>query len=128
MSLSNGIQETYPKFAASLAKQNIVALRSFALKPSEPDSLLEFVGVEDPINKSREYIAEGKYEAAVNWLATFLPSNDAERLEAELLIGEALLGQRKYDEAIERLGEVLLASPETTRALRTPCSRPRPEW
>ena len=112
------IQETYPKFAASLAKQNIVVLRSFALKPSEPDSLLEFVGVEDPINKSREYIAEGKYEAAVNWLATFLPSNDAERLEAELLIGEALLGQRKYDEAIERLGEVLLASPETTRALR----------
>ena len=112
------IQEAYPKFTASLAKQNIVALRSFALKPSKPDSLLEFVGVDDPINKSREYIAEGKYEAAVNWLATFLPASDAERLEAELLIGEALLGQRKYDEAIERLGEVLLAAPETTRALR----------
>lgn len=112
------IEETYPELSASLAKQDIVPLRSFALKPSKPDSLLEFVGVEDPVNKAREYIAEGKYVAAVNWLATYLPANDAERLEVELLIGEALLGQREYAEAIERLGEVLLVEPETTRALR----------
>ena len=112
------VEQAYPRLTASLAEQNIVPLRSFALKPSKPESLLEFVGVEDPINKAREYIAEGRYEGAVNWLATFLPANDAERLEVELLIGEALLGQGEYDEAIERLGDVLLAEPETVRALR----------
>jgi tetratricopeptide (TPR) repeat protein len=112
------VEQAYPRLTASLAEQNIVPLRSFALKPSKPDSLLEFVGVEDPINKAREYIAEGKYDAAVNWLATFLPANDAERLEVELLVGEALLGEGEYDEAIERLGDVLLAQPETVRALR----------
>jgi tetratricopeptide (TPR) repeat protein len=112
------VEQAYPRLTESLAAQNIVPLRSFALKPSKPDSLLEFVGVEDPINKAREYIAEGKYDAAINWLATFLPANDAERLEVELLIGEALLGEGDYDEAIERLGDVLLAEPETVRALR----------
>ena len=112
------LREFYPKFAASLARLDIEPARNFVLKPIRPEPVLEFVGVGDPVNKSREYIDEGKYESAINWLATFLPASDAERLETELLIGEALLGQRKYDEAIERLGDVLQADPERMRALR----------
>ncbi|HLE20264.1 MAG TPA: tetratricopeptide repeat protein [Vicinamibacteria bacterium] len=112
------LKTNYPQFAASLAQRSIEPLRSFVLKPSQPEPALEFVGVDDPIDKSRQYIAEGKYESAISWLATFLPASDAERLEAELLIGEALLGDSRYEEAIVRLGEVLQAEPGTTRALR----------
>ena len=112
------IEEIYPKFAASLSRGGIEAARHFALKPSKPEQVLEFIGVEDPIEKSRAYIDDGKYGSAINWLSTFLPASDAERLESQLLIGEALLAQRNYLDAIDRLGEVLQASPDTTRALR----------
>ena len=112
------IEENYPKFAASLSRGGIEAARHFALKPTRPEPVLEFIGVEDPIEKSRAYIEEGKYESAINWLARFLPSSDAERLESQLLTGEALLAQRNYDDAIDRLGEVLQAAPDKTRALR----------
>ncbi len=112
------IEEIYPKFAASLSQRGIEPARHYVLKPTEPKPVLEFIGVEDPIEKSRAYIEEGKFESAINWLATFLPSSDAERLESQLLIGEALLAQAKYDDAIDRLGEVLQAAPDKTRALR----------
>ncbi len=112
------IEEIYPKFAASLSQRGIEPVRSYVLKPTRSKPVLEFIGVEDPIEKSRAYIEEGKYESAINWLATFLPSSDAERLESQLLIGEALLAQEMYDDAIDRLGEVLQAAPDKTRALR----------
>jgi tetratricopeptide (TPR) repeat protein len=89
------------------------------LKPTRREDPLEtVVGVEDPIGQAREYIAGGKFKQAVAWLETFMPTNDDERHEVRLLVGEALLGDGRYPEAIEELGEVLLANPRELRALR----------
>ena len=54
----------------------------------------------------------------MSWLATFLPTTDDERIEVQLLIGEALLADKQYIEAIEELGDVLLVEPGKVRALR----------
>ena len=115
---SERLERLFPRLMGSLKQADIEPSRHFVLKPSETDSDLELVGVEDPIGRSREYIAEGKFQSAVNWLTTFMPSSDAERAQARLLMGEALLADGRYDDAIEKLGEVLQAEPENLRALR----------
>ena len=109
----------YPSLSKSLDRSGVAPVRRFMLKPTTRDNPLEVVvGADDPIRQARTYIADGKYKQAVNWLETFLPTTDSERGEARLLIGEALLADRKYAEAIEELGEVLLRDPRETRALR----------
>jgi tetratricopeptide (TPR) repeat protein len=108
----------YPKLASSLVAADIQPTSHLILKPTRQESPLELVEVEDPISRARDYIAEGKYQQAVNWLRTFMPASDRERAQARLLIGEAFLGDREYGEAINRLGEVLEADPENLRALR----------
>jgi len=109
----------YPELAASLERQGIVPARHFMLKPTQTEVPLErVVGLEDPIKQAREYIADGKYRQAISWLETFMPASDDERSEAQLLVGEALLADRAYAEAIEELGEVLLIDPSDQRALR----------
>lgn len=109
----------YPQLVASLDQAGIAPARHFILKPtSRPDVLKGVVATEDPIRQARYYIAERKFQQAVNWLGTFMPTTDGERNEVRLLVGEALLGDRRYPEAIEELGEVLLAKPGELRALR----------
>ncbi|MGH9318500.1 MAG: tetratricopeptide repeat protein [Vicinamibacteria bacterium] len=109
----------YPRLAASLDRGGVAPGRHFILKPSRrADPLEGVIGVEDPIRQSRDYIAQGKFKQAVNWLETFMPTSDDERNEVRLLVGEALLGDSRYPEAIEELGEVLLANPKELRALR----------
>ncbi|HEY7697290.1 MAG TPA: tetratricopeptide repeat protein [Vicinamibacteria bacterium] len=109
----------YPRLAQSLEHDGIAPARHFILKPTRrPDPLESVVGAEDPIRQAREYITEHKYKQAVAWLETFMPTNDNERNEVRLLVGEALLGDRRYGEAIEELGEVLLSNPKELRALR----------
>lgn len=112
------MERLFPRLMSSLQQADIEFSRHFVLKPSESDSDLQFVGTEDPIARSREYIAEGKFQSAVNWLTTFMPSSDTERAQARLLMGEALLADGQHEEAIEKLGEVLEAEPENLRALR----------
>lgn len=113
------LESAYPSFTASLDQRGIVPARHFMLKPIRRDAPLErVVGIEEPIEQAREYIADGKYKQAVNWLETFMPTSDGERNEARLLVGEAFLGDRRFSEAIEELGEVLLANPRQKRALR----------
>jgi tetratricopeptide (TPR) repeat protein len=109
----------YPRLTESLEKQGIAPARHFMLKPTARENPLESVsGAEDPIRQAREYIAERKFKQAIAWLETFMPTNDAERDEVRLVIGEALLGDQRYPEAIEELGEVLLSNPQELRALR----------
>ncbi len=109
----------YPRLAKSLEVDGIAPARHFILKPTRREDPLEgVVGAEEPIRQAREYIAERKFKQAVAWLETFMPTNDGERHEVRLLVGEALLGDRRYPEAIEELGEVLLANPKELRALR----------
>ncbi len=109
----------YPRLAQSLEKDGVAPARHFMLKPTRrADPLSSVVGIEDPIRQAREYIAERKFKQAVAWLETFMPTNDDERHEVRLLVGEALLGDGRYPEAIEELGEVLLANPKELRALR----------
>ncbi len=109
----------YPRLAQSLDRDGIAPARHFILKPTRREDPLEsVVGVEDPIRQAREYIAARKFKQAVAWLETFMPTNDTERHEVQLLVGEALLGDRRYPEAIEELGDVLLANPKELRALR----------
>ena len=109
----------YPRLAQSLERDGIAPARHFILKPTRREDPLEtVVGIEDPIRQAREYISGGKFKQAVAWLETFMPTNDDERDEVRLLVGEALLGDGRYPEAIEELGEVLLANPRELRALR----------
>ena len=109
----------YPRLAQSLDRDGIAPARHFILKPTRrADPLESVVGAEDPIRQAREYIASRKFTQAVAWLETFMPTNDSERHQVRLLVGEALLGDRRYPESIEELGEVLLANPRELRALR----------
>ncbi len=112
------LTSNYPDLTAGLARLEVEPKRHFMLKPAIRQSPLELVEIDDPIRRARDYITEGRYQQAVNWLQTFMPASDVERSEAKLLIGEALLARGKYDEAIEKLGDVLQADPENHRALR----------
>jgi tetratricopeptide (TPR) repeat protein len=107
-----------PALADSLARSNVEPRSYFFVKPRVVDSPPALAADSDPLDRAREYIAERKYRKAVVWLETTMPASDAERLETRFLVGEALLGERRYPDAIEELGEVLQARPENTRALR----------
>ncbi len=83
----------YPQLTKSLEQDGIAPARHFMLKPTKrADPLESVVGIEDPIRQAREYIAQRKFKQAVAWLETFMPTNDSERHEIRLLVGEALLG------------------------------------
>jgi tetratricopeptide (TPR) repeat protein len=113
------LDKFYPSFTRSLDLDGVVPARHFMLRPSVREEPLErVVAIEDPIKAARDYIAAGKFRQAVSWLETFMPTTDGERNEARLLVGEAFLGDRRYGDAIEELGEVLLANPREVRALR----------
>lgn len=113
------LESFYPNLTESMNRNGVAPARHFMLKPTpRVDALDRVVGLEDPIRQARRYIADRKFEQARSWLETFMPTTDVERSEVRLLIGEALLGDRRYPEAIHELGEVLLASPRETRALR----------
>ena len=113
------LSSSYPTLVGSLERQGIVPARHFMLKPTEvPGPLVRVVGLDDPIKQAREYIRDGKYRQALTWLNTFMPASDEERTEVKLLVGEALLADQEYEDAIEELGEVLLIDPSNTRALR----------
>ena len=110
---------TYPALASSLSESSVVPQRHFMLRPTRPAPPLEMVvGVEDPIRQARRYIEDGKFAQAINWLSTFMPVSDRHRNEVRLLVGEAHLGSRDLELAIEELGEVLLQNPSNLRALR----------
>lgn len=113
------LSSSYPTLVGSLERQGIVPARHFMLKPTRvPGPLERVVGLDDPIRQAREYIGDGKYRQAITWLDTFMPASDDERTVAKLLAGEALLGDELYQDAIEKLGDVLLIDPSNTRALR----------
>lgn len=102
----------------SLMEAGVEPTKHFFLKPVEESSPLELANVDDPLNQARDYMQDGKYEQALSWLQTFMPTTDTERAEMKLLVGEIHLSDKNYDDAIERLGEVLLDDPENIRALR----------
>lgn len=106
----------YAQLDASLRESDVQPMRYFFLEPvAGPLSAASDV---DPVDRARDYLRDGKFEQALRWLETMLPSSDRERAEVRLLVGEALLGQKRYAEAIEQVGEALLAEPENARALR----------
>ena len=110
---------TYPRLASTFRTDGLIPARHFMLKPSRRENHNEaVVAMDDPIRTARDYITDGKYSLAVHWLKSFVPVSDAKRFEAKLLVGEALLGDKQYPEAIEVIGEVLLVFPRNKRALR----------
>ncbi|HXV60922.1 MAG TPA: tetratricopeptide repeat protein [Vicinamibacteria bacterium] len=108
---------THPRLVASLVEEGVAPERYFFLKPRSGSPALT-AALDDPIDRARDYIAEGKFRQAIAWLQTQLPTTDDERSTFRLLIGEAFLGDRQYPAAIRELGEVLLGDPENWRALR----------
>ncbi len=113
------LANVYPVLAASLEEDAVSPRRHFMLRPTRQDPPLEaVVGMDDPITQARRYIEDGKFAQAINWLSTFMPVSDSQQSEVRLLIGEAHLGARDLDLAIEELGEVLLGQPGNVRALR----------
>jgi tetratricopeptide (TPR) repeat protein len=116
------LRESHPVLAESLDRSEVSPRRDFFLEPgrenAEAESVLALDSGKDPLGRARLYIREGKFREAIDWLSTSLPTTDGERAEMRLLGGEALLGDRRYAEAVEELGEALLAAPENERALR----------
>jgi tetratricopeptide (TPR) repeat protein len=108
----------HPRLHKSLEAASARPQRYFFVQPHEPVDPLELVTPNEPLERAREYIRERKFRQATDWLATLMPASDAERLEMRMLAGEALLGDKKYSEAVEELGEVLLADAGDQRALR----------
>ena len=102
----------------SLTQAGVEPSSYFFLTPVEEPAPLELANVDAPLNQARDYMDERKYEQALGWLQTFMPTTDAERAEMRLLIGEIYLSDKRYHDAIEELGEVLLDEPENMRALR----------
>lgn len=116
------LRDHHPQLAESLVRFEISPRRYFFVEPraanAESGGALELDSGEDPLGRARLYIREGKFRQAIDWLSSSLPTSDAERAESRLLTGEALLGDRRYTEAVEELGEVLLTTPSNVRALR----------
>jgi len=108
----------HPRLMESVQKSGAEPTRYFFLEPKVEESPLEIAALHSPLNQARDYISDRKFDQALSWLATFLPTTDDERIEVRLLVGEALLADKKYIEAIEELGEVLLVEPGRERALR----------
>ncbi len=112
------LEVRHPALFASLAQAGVEPMKYFFLKPIEQPSLLELAAVQDPLEQAREYMNDGKYRQALSWLQTFMPTTDEQRAEMKLLVGEIYLSDKKYEDAIEQFGEVLLDDPESMRALR----------
>lgn len=102
----------------SLTEAGVEPSSYFFLTPVDEAAPLELANVDDPLNQARDYMEDAKYEQALSWLQTFMPTTDAEREEMRLLVGEIYLSDKRYEDAIEELGEVLLDEPENMRALR----------
>jgi tetratricopeptide (TPR) repeat protein len=102
----------------SLTEAGVEPSSYFFLTPVDEEEPLELANVDDPLNQARDYMEDAKYEQALSWLQTFMPTTDAEREEMRLLVGEIYLSDKKYEDAIEELGDVLLDEPENMRALR----------
>jgi len=102
----------------SLTEAGVEPSSYFFLVPVEEPAPLELANVDDPLNQARDYMEDRKYDQALSWLQTFMPTTDAERAEMRLLVGEIYLSDKRYHDAIEELGEVLLDEPENMRALR----------
>ena len=108
----------HPGLMESVRASGVEPTRYFFLEPQVEESPLEIASLHSPLNQARDYISDSKFDQALSWLATFLPTTDDERIEVKLLIGEALLADKQYIEAIEELGDVLLVDPGKVRALR----------
>ncbi len=108
----------HPRLMESVQKSGAEPKRYFFLEPKLEESPLEIAALHSPLNQARDYISDRRFDQALSWLATFLPTTDDERIEVQLLVGEALLADKQYIEAIEELGEVLLVEPGRERALR----------
>jgi tetratricopeptide (TPR) repeat protein len=108
----------HPVFYNSLSAAGVEPTRYFFLKPIEEPSPLELANVDEPLEQARDYMKDGKYRQALSWLQTFMPTTDVQRAEMKLLVGEIYLSDKKYEEAIEQLGEVLIDDPQSMRALR----------
>lgn len=108
----------HPVLLDSLSRAGVEPTKYFFLKPIDVPSPLELANVNDPLEQARDYMNDGKYEQALSWLQTFMPTTDEQRTETKLLVGEIYLSDKKYPDAIEQLGEVLLDNPENMRALR----------
>lgn len=102
----------------SLVKAEVEPASYFFLTPIDVPSPLELANVNDPLQQARDYMEDRKYEQALAWLQTFMPTTDAERAEVKLLVGEIYLSDKRYDDAIEELGDILVGDPENMRALR----------
>jgi len=102
----------------SLSEAGVEPSSYFFLTPVDEAAPLELANVDDPLNQARDYMEDAKYDQALSWLQTFMPTTDAEREEMRLLVGEIYLSDKRYEDAIEELGEVLLDDPENMRALR----------
>ena len=102
----------------SLTQAGVEPSSYFFLAPVQESSPLELANVDDPLNQARDYMEDRKYDQAHAWLQTFMPTTDAERAEMRLLVGEIYLSDKRYENAIEELGKVLLDDPENMRALR----------
>ena len=102
----------------SLTQAGVEPSSYFFLSPVDEAAPLELANVDDPLNQARDYMEDAKYDQALSWLQTFMPTTDAEREEMRLLVGEIYLSDKRYEDAIEELGEVLLDDPENMRALR----------
>ena len=102
----------------SLAEAGVEPSSYFFLTPVTTPDPLELANVDDPLEQARDYMEDGKYQQALTWLQTFMPTTDAERFEMRLLVGEIYLSDKRYEDAIEEIGEVLVDDPENMRALR----------
>ena len=70
----------------SLTQAGVEPSSYFFLTPVEEPAPLELANVDAPLNQARDYMDERKYEQALGWLQTFMPTTDAERAEMRLLI------------------------------------------
>lgn len=102
----------------SLTQAGVEPSSYFFLAPVEEPEPLELANVDDPLTQAREYMEDRKFNQALSWLQTFMPTTDTERAEMRLLVGEIYLSDKRYHDAIEKFGEVLLDEPENMRALR----------
>ena len=75
------LEHRHGALTESLAREGIEPTRYFFLKPLEEPGPLDLVEFDDPLDRARDYIAEGKSEQALSWLQTFMPTSDAERSE-----------------------------------------------
>ena len=112
------LSKRHPGLLQSLERDGVEPTRYFFLKPTTDEPALDIAAVDAPLEQARNYLEDGRFDQALSWLDTFLPTTDEERTAMRLLVGETLLADKRYDEAIERLGEVLLDEPENLRALR----------